>query len=195
MLRRYRLALALWLCSVGMVFVAFISAYVVRRGIPTYETGAEAYSTHWEVLHAPLPLLVVNSLLLVASALSMEIARRRAKFPAPERGESTLPSASIWIGGSLLLGLGFIAGQVSVWRLLRANGESMATGARAAFFYLLTGAHALNVVFGLLAIMWIATRGMRWNTMQRYIAIDLTAWYVHAMTVLWILLVCFLFFA
>ena len=195
MLRRYRLALALWLCAVGMVFVAFTSAYVVRRGVPTYETETGAYSTHWEALHAPIPLLLVNSLLLFGAALGMEIARRRASTAAYATNDKLTPSNSIWMGASLLLIFGFLSGQQRVWSFLHANGESMAAGARPAFFFLLTGAHALNVGFGLLVLIWIALRSTRWNAVKRYIAIDLTAWYLHAMTILWIYLLCFLLLA
>ena len=79
MLRRYRLALALWLSAVAMVLVAFSSAYIVREGIPTYETGTGAYSTHWESLNAPISLLLLNCLLLAGASLGMEVARRRER--------------------------------------------------------------------------------------------------------------------
>ena len=195
MLRRYRLALALWLCSIGMVFVAFSSAYVVRRGVPTYETETGAYSTHWDTLHAPVSLLLINSLLLAAAAVAMEVARRRSQAAAQESGQDRARSSSIWTAASSLLVLGFLGGQALLWSGLERSGESMASGARAAFFYLLTGAHAFNVALGLIVLIWMAIRAKHWSMNKRYFATDLTAWYLHAMAVLWIYLVCFLLFA
>ncbi|HWC16632.1 MAG TPA: cytochrome c oxidase subunit 3 [Terriglobales bacterium] len=194
MLRRYRLALALWLCSIGMVFVAFSSAYVVRRGVPTYETETGAYSTHWDTLHIPVPLLLINSLLLAGAAVAMEVARRRSQAAAHESQDRT-GSSWIWTGASSLLVLGFLVGQALVWNALSRNGESMASGARAAFFYLLTGAHALNVALGLIAVIYTVIRGRHWSMNKRYVATDLSAWYMHAMTLLWIYLLGFLLFA
>src|SRR3954470_740752 len=75
-LRRYRLALALWIASIVMLFVGFSSAYVVRRGIPTYETVTGAYSATWEPLPLPIGLLIINTLLLIAASGSIELARR-----------------------------------------------------------------------------------------------------------------------
>ena len=193
MLRRYRLALALWLCSVTMVFVAFTSAYIVRRGVPTYDTDTGVYSTHWETLHAPGLLLLINSVLLVGAALAIEIARRRSG--ASEGDQNLRRSTFASSLASLILVLGFLAGQAMAWNVLRRNGETMASGARPAFFYLLTAAHGLNVALGLFALVWIALRGMGWSPAKRHVATDLTAWYVHAMAVLWIYLLCFLWFA
>lgn len=194
MLRRYRLALALWLCSVAMVLVAFASAYIVRKGIPTYETGTGAYSTDWQPLHLPISWLLFNGLLLAGAALQMEAARRREQRPTAGGG-GELALGSFWLIGSLVFGSGFIAVQLTVWHAMRMQGETMASGARPAFFYLLTGAHAVNVALGLLALAWIVLAQGRSKPINRKIAVDLAAWYFHAMTLLWVALLCFLLFA
>ena len=82
-----------------------------------------------------------------------------------------------------------------VWNVLRRSGEAMASGAGLAFFYLLTAAHALNVALGLSALVWIALRGIAWSTAKRHLATDLIAWYLHGIAVLWIYLLCFMWFA
>jgi cytochrome c oxidase subunit III len=90
--------------------------------------------------------------------------------------------------------LGFLAGQAMVWNVLRRSGEAMESGARLAFFYLLTAAHALNVALGLGALLWLAVRGARWSTAKRRLATDLMAWYLDAMAILWIGLLCIVWF-
>lgn len=192
MLRRYRLALGLWVCGVVMLFVAFISASIVRRGIPAYEAGAGAYSTQWESLPLPIPLLVLDTCILILSCLSLELARRRsavASSQAPVR-----QSTSAWIYSAIALGVAFLAGQAMIWRLLQAHGLAMNTSARVAFFYLLTEAHAIQIVIGVLPLIWIGARQTKWTAVGRYISVDLATWYFAAMTVLWVLLFCFLVF-
>src|SRR5437868_13701855 len=77
LLRRYRLGLALFVAAIGMLFVGFSSAYVVRRGIPTYDPGTGAYSAVWEPLRLPVALLLLNSCFLVGASGAIEILRRR----------------------------------------------------------------------------------------------------------------------
>src|SRR5690348_5883928 len=151
MLRRYRLALALWLCGVVMVFVALISASIVRRGIPAYESGSGTYSTQWESLPLAIPLLVLNSCTLIVGCLSLELARRRS---AAASSQQPVPQTlSWWIYSAIALGSAFLAGQAMVWRLLQVHGVILSTNARAAFFYLLSGTHAVQIAIGLLVLI------------------------------------------
>ena len=187
LLRRYRLGLALSVSAILMLFIGFSSAYVVRRGIPTYDPGTGAYSAAWEPLVLPIGLLAINSLILVGASVTMEMARRTVRIVGRK-------PASIWINVSLLLSVGFIAGQGIAWGLMRSRGGFLSSGASTAFFYVITGTHALHALVGVLALGWIAIRHTTWVAWRRYLAVDLTAWYLHSMTVLWIYLFCFLLF-
>ena len=176
-----------------MLFVAFISASIVRRGIPAYEAGAGAYSTQWESLPLPIPLLVLDTCFLILGCLSLELARRR---PAVASSQPRVrQSTSRWIYSATALGVAFLAGQAMVWRLLQAHGLVMSTSAPVAFFYLLTGAHAIQIVVGVLVLIWIVARQTKWTAEGRYLAVDLATWYFTAMAALWIVLFCFLVFA
>ena len=193
-LRRYRLGLALSIASVVMLFVGFSSAYIVRRGISTYEAATGAYSSSWEPLKLPVALLLVNTLLLVGASIAMEIARRKSQVSAFSR-EREKHGGSGWISFSLLLSLGFVMGQGIAWRRLRLTGLFMSSGPQTAFFYVLTGTHALHAVLGIALLAWIAVRQRHWLPIRQYVAVDLTAWYLHSMTVLWIYLFCFVMWA
>ena len=195
-LRRYRLALALWMASIVMLFVAFSSAYIVRRGIPTYETATGTYSAMWEPLRLPIGLLIVNTVILFAASAAIEMARRSSRAAYGRSAEKLgVSSTWMWIDLALLLGLGFLAGQGFAWSILRSDGHLMTTGARSAFFYLLTGTHALHSILGILAIAWIAIRCRQWPAHKQYVAVDLTAWYLHSMSVLWLYVFGFLIVA
>jgi cytochrome c oxidase subunit 3 len=193
LLRRYRLGLALFITGVVMLFVGFSSAYLVRRGIPTYDAASGGYSAVWEPLRLPLGLLLINTALLVSASVSSEIARRRCAFAYT--GSGVRKAAFPWIYAAFCLGALFVAGQGLAWRVMGREGELPRTGARTAFFYVLTGAHALHAVIGLVVLAWILVRFTHWTDVRRHIAIDLTGWYLHSMTVLWIYLLCFLLFA
>ena len=195
-LRRYRLGLALFLASLGMLFVGLGSAYVVRRGIPTYDAAIGAYSLSWEPLQLPIKLLLTNTLLLIGATFAAEFARKQARRPShADATGKDLNRISGWISLSAALAVGFIAGQVLAWQRLHAGGHSLSFGARTAFFYVITGAHAFHGILGILLLAWVAFRAQCWSAVLRCIATDLAVWYLHSVAVLWICLFCFLVFA
>src|SRR5512140_822107 len=77
-LRRYRLGLAVGLAAVVMLFVSFTSAYIVRQGLGNYDGATNTYVSDWRPITLPMTLLIINSLLLLASSVTLEKARRAA---------------------------------------------------------------------------------------------------------------------
>jgi len=193
LLRRYRLGLALFVVAIGMLFVGFSSAYVVRRGIPTYDAATGAYSAVWEPLRLPVTQLLLNTCLLICASGVLEFVRRRTRSAA--QSGTTDRSTRLWLGASLLLGTGFLLGQAIAWHELASTEQILSTGARTAFFYVLTSTHALHALIGVLAIAAITVFGAQIPSVRRYLAVDLAAWYLHSMAVFWIYLLCFLMFA
>ena len=193
LLRRYRLGLALFVAAVTMLFVGFSSAYVVRRGIPTYDARTGAYSTAWEPLQLPLALLFLNTCLLIGASGALEVVRHRAR-PRLLRSEDFDRSSGLWLSAALLSGTGFLVGQGIAWRLLSSSAQLLTTGARTAFFYVLTGTHAVHAAVGILAMMAIVAFRGRLSSLRTYLGLDLTVWYVHSMTLLWVYLLSILLF-
>ena len=68
---------------------------------------------------------------------------------------------SIIVLVALLLGAGFLAGQVAAWRQLAAAGVYLPTSPHSAFFFMMTGAHAVHVVAALVVLTWGAVATMR----------------------------------
>ncbi|MGH9533206.1 MAG: cytochrome c oxidase subunit 3, partial [Terriglobales bacterium] len=137
-LRRYRIGLVVGLVPIIMLFVAFTSAYIVRQGL-----GGD-----WRSTSLP-PMLWINTLILLTSSVTAEFARRRLFLPE-ERQEGSPP----WLGITLVLGLGFLAGQLVVWRQLAAQGIFISTNPSSSFFYLLTGSHGAHLAGGVLAWLY-----------------------------------------
>src|SRR5580692_4811325 len=113
-LRRARLGLICAIVTVSMVFVSLTSAYVVRRGLPTFDDSTRTYLRDWGAVQLPWLLLFINTAILLISSLTMEGARRdiaRRTALAPVR---SIPGVSLgdersfpWLGVTIVLGLGF----------------------------------------------------------------------------------------
>jgi len=79
----------------------------------------------WQHITLP-PILYANTLVLLASSVTLEIARRR--IAAYARGFDSLAAASLpWLVITLTLGLLFVAGQCIAWMQLKAAGLYLAT--------------------------------------------------------------------
>ena len=130
--------LGLWafLATVTMLFAGFTSAYLVRRA-----------GSDWQVISFP-GLLWLNTLLLAASSGTLELARASLK-----RGRKGLLRR--WLSTTILLGIGFLLGQLIVWRELVAQGVYLPTNPHSSFFYMLTAVHAVHLVGGLSALAYL----------------------------------------
>lgn len=193
-LRRYRLGLALYIMSVAMLFVGFSSAYVVRRGVPSYEPAISAYSTSWDPVKLPVSLLLVNTLWLCLASVAIEIARRQFSMQESDRNASQRNSFG-WMLLSLAFALTFLVGQVAAWQMLKARRHLLSSGAPAAFFYVFTGVHAFHVVLGIIFLATLVLCFRIWSRTTRLIAVDLTAGYLHAMALFWLYTFGFLLLA
>jgi cytochrome c oxidase subunit 3 len=167
-----RLGLWLLLATITMLFAAFTSAYIVRRA-----------ASDWAPIRVP-PLLWLNTVILVSSSLTMELARRSRRLQAFRR----------WLGMTFLLGLAFLGGQVLAWRELAAQGVYLSSNPHSSFFYVLTGAHAVHVLGGIGALVYLAGRLWRENDpTPTATAPRLTATYWHFVDGLWAYLFVVLF--
>ena len=157
-LRRARLGLIVALTAIVMIFVSYTSAYVVRKGLPTLDPRTDTLVHDWLPLQLP-NFLLVNTLVLLISTLTMELARRqsvRAVVAAEKKSHvatRTETDRMPWLALTAILGLSFLAGQWLVWRELAASGFYVATSPSSSFFYLLTGMHGIHLLGGIVALL------------------------------------------
>jgi len=194
-LRRARLGMVVALTAIVMVFVSFTSAYVVRQGLPTLDPRTNTLVRDW--FPVPLPrLLLINTFVLLISSVTMELARRQAAGEVAETGVSVGHEGQIsWLALTVMLGLSFLIGQLTVWRELAASGFYLATSPSSSFVYLLTGMHGLHLLGGVLALLTAGAASLLGRPVaSRLILLDATGWYWHFMAFLWIYIFCLLEF-
>lgn len=190
-LRRARLGLLVGMVGIAMVFISFTSAYVVRQGLPTLDPGTNTLVRDWFSVRLP-GLLFLNTIVLLISSGSMELARLQALQEVRNEVESGIP----WLALTVLLGLGFLAGQWTVWQKLAASGIYLSTNPSSSFVYLLTGTHALHLFGGVLALLFACGAALlRRQPESRAVVVDIAAWYWHFMAILWVYIFCLLKFA
>jgi cytochrome c oxidase subunit III len=166
------------IAAIAMSFAAFTSALVVRQGA----------STDWHHLTLP-PILYWNTLVLLASGVTLEIARRRvAVFMGGQRTFDLNPAR--WLYVTAFLGMVFVVGQYVAWLQLRSEGLYLATNPNSSFFYLLTAIHALHVLGGLVGLTYVLRKLHR--VVLRRSTLDSFAYYWHFMGILWVYLLVLL---
>ncbi len=166
------------IASITMTFAAFTSALIVRQG------GA----ADWRHLVLP-PILYFNTLMLIASSIALEVARRQIGAYMTGPKDQTSPPV-LWLYVTLSLGLLFVAGQYVAWLQLRAQGLFLATNPNSSFFYVLTGIHALHVSGGLAGLTRVIRKLNK--SVLRKSTLDATSHYWHFMGALWVYLLLLL---
>jgi cytochrome c oxidase subunit 3 len=202
-LRRARLGLVLGLTAVIMLFVGFTSALLVRKGLPTFDQQTNTYSRDWVPIPLPWTLLLINTAVLLGSSLTIEFARRDMARQVALAPVKSIPGVSLgqernfpWLGITLVLGLGFLAGQFLVYRVLQEHRVFVNKSPSSSFAYLLLATHAVHLAGGVIAMTWAAVTSFLQRPLEsRRIVIDITAWYWHFMALLWVYIVALLLIA
>ena len=167
--RTYRLGICFALTGIVMLFAAFTSALVVRKGM----------SFDWVSISVPR-VLWLNTLALMASSATLELARHSLRAGSAKEFIR-------WLSATVVLGFAFLGGQLVAWRELASRGIYLATSPGSSFFYVLTAAHGLHLLGGVVALAYVASRARRIAIGQvRRTPVDVTAIYWHFMDALWI---------
>ena len=200
-LRRCRLGVTLSMVSVTVLFIALTSAYLVRQHSSAINDDGTPVVPR---LHLTLPpLLMINTVILLLSSITMELARRSLRRQALFAPLAEIPgiraekNASFpWLAMTLLLAAGFLAGQFLAWKTMQHEGFYLAGNPSSMFFYLLTGAHAFHLTVGILVLLYAAVAHFIARTLEtRCLIVDVTSWYWHFMAVLWVYIYGLLSFA
>ena len=172
--KRYYTGITLGIVSVLMFFMALASAYLVRRGSPD-----------WVPVRVPM-LMWFNTMVLLLSSGTLELARKRLGLL------DTRAFRRLW-GVTTALGVVFLVGQVVAWRQLVGEGIYLASNPASSFFYIFTGAHALHLIGGVGALLYVAWRNFEKAQVTRVVAAEVASYYWHFMDALWLFLLALLY--
>jgi cytochrome c oxidase subunit 3 len=167
----------MWMGIAGivMIFAAFTSALVVRRGL----------STDWVPTALP-HILFLNTAVLMSSSLTLELSRRslRARLGS---------EFARWLYLTVALGLAFVGGQLEAWKELASRGVYLSSNPSSSFFYLLTAAHGIHLLGGIIALLVLGFRTKKLAAIPKNrVAVEVTSIYWHFMDALWIYLLILL---
>ena len=172
-----KFALWLFIVSVMMLFGAWTSAYIVKRGEPGW-SSFELPGQFW-----------INTIIIALSSITMVWAHRSAK-------RDQLEQAKLALGITTLLGVGFLVGQWLAWgKMVEMNYYFAGSGSNSSssFIYVLTGFHGLHIISGVVVLLIALVATFRYKVHSRnMLRMDLCSTYWHFLGGLWLYLFVFL---
>ncbi len=177
----------LWIAIVSMVmlFAAFTSAYVVKKGD----------GSGWEQIVLP-QIFAVSTAVIILSSLFMHAAYIAYKN-----------NRIYWYRGliivTFILGAAFLSLQIQGWKELTDSGVLLGGNVAGSFIYVISGAHFLHVIGGVVALLVFSIIAffrikspvdtlMQNINPDKQIGIGLMTTYWHFVDILWVYL--FIFF-
>jgi len=166
------LAVLMFIGAEAMFFAGLMGAYIVFR------VGAAVWPPPFQP-RLPVGVTGVNTVFLLASAVTIRVALRNARS-----GDGT--RLVRWLGLTALLGAIFLAVQGYEWIELIQFGLTVSSSVYGGLFYTLIGFHALHV-FGalvwLMVVFALARRGHYAN--NRYLGVQTCAMFWTFVVALW----------
>jgi heme/copper-type cytochrome/quinol oxidase subunit 3 len=167
-----RVAVVAFIASEAAFFVLLIVAYVfytaISRGGPSPEKSLDPVLTG------------LFTILLLASSLTFWRAER-----AHAAGHNL--RSLVWLGLTIALGIGFLAGQASEYARLLHSGVVFETNLFTTTFFTLTGFHGMHVMAGLLALAILFALSIRGALSGRMgEGLRAVGYYWHFVDVVWI---------
>jgi cytochrome c oxidase subunit 3 len=163
-----------WLASELMFFAGLFAMYFTSRARALGEWPPPP--TELDV-----PYATVFTLILVASSVTCQYGVFAAEI-------GNVYGLRRWFTITFAMGLAFVLGQANEYRNLIVNHETtIASSSYGSVFYLTTGFHALHVIGGLLAFVFVLIR----STMGRFTPAQATSaivvsYYWHFVDVVWV---------
>ena len=165
-----KIGLGVFLAVVGSLFALFVSAYSMRMNM-----------VDWRALPVP-SLLWFNTGVLILSSVALQWA-----YMAARRNDIDGVIVGLCAGGASAVT--FLVGQLLAWQQLSVAGYFVASNPANSFFYLITAAHGLHLVGGLVALGRTTAKVWRGAEMiQLRLSVELCAIYWHFLLLVWLVL-------
>ena len=170
--------LLMWLClgSIIMLFTALLSAYIYKQS-----------SGNWEYVELPFSF-VYNTVIIILSSVCFQLSLVNYKKGANVKGRN-------FIVFTLFLGLFFLLGQYISWKEMMANNIYLIDprSVSGSFVYILTGLHALNIIGGVIPLIWLNYKALKKAiNSASTLGLEITLTYWHFLGALWLYIYLFL---
>jgi cytochrome c oxidase subunit 3 len=159
--------------SIIMMFAGLTSAYIVKSGQP-----------EWTDVIMP-KIFYYSTGVMLLSSLTIQMALKAFK-------ERSMHQYRRLISVTVLLGIGFIAMQITGFLQLTNSGIRLEGSGAQAFLYIIFGLHALHVLGGAIALLTMLIRAFS-GRIRNYnpIPVEVAATYWHFVDLLWLYLFFF----
>jgi len=172
---RPTLGFRIFLVIVGFLFTLMVGAFADRLVLGDWLAMPEPW-TLW-----------LNTAFLLASSVALSRASKRL-----DSGAGDLKALVIF---GVVVGIAFVIGQLAAWMQLLSQGYLASANPAYAFFYMLTGAHAVHVLGGLGVLVNLAFKlGGGAEPGRLGTALRLCAAYWHFLLIVWFVLFALLLF-
>jgi cytochrome c oxidase subunit 3 len=171
-----KFALWLFIATVIMLFAAWTSAYIVKRG----DIG-------WAEIILPNQFYI-NTVIIALSSVTMFWASQAAKRDSYEM-------LKLAMSITVVLGFAFLVGQIMAYSEMVNELKQHLTGGNVShsFIYVLSGAHAVHVIGGVVCLVVVLVSAFRLKiNSKNMVSIEMCATYWHFLGVLWLYLFVFL---
>jgi cytochrome c oxidase subunit III len=170
-----KFAMWLFMVSIVMFFGAFTSAYIVKRG----DRG-------WSEIVLP-DQFVSSTVIIVISSLTMVLAYRYVK-------RDELEKARVALIGTTVLAFAFLVAQYIAWaELINLNERFKGGIVSHAFIWVLTVAHAVHIVSGIIFLLITLVAAYRSRIHAKNMTLmEMCSTYWHFLGGLWLYLFIFL---
>jgi cytochrome c oxidase subunit 3 len=169
-----KFAMWLFIGSVGMLFAALTSAYIVRQ--------AEG---NW--LYFDLPqVFTTSTIVIVLSSITMQWAFWSAR-------KDDLSMVKIMVTITTVLGLSFLVLQFEGWKALVSNQVYLVGNPSGSFLYIISGLHGLHLISAVIYLLIVLVSTYRFRVHSKNLAqIEMCTTYWHFLGGLWLYLFVFL---
>jgi cytochrome c oxidase subunit I+III len=169
-----KLGVWIFITSEILIFGSFITAYLYVRLTSTTWPAAQTHD---------LTIGTVNTLLLLTSSLTIILALNSIRT-------GNVKGLKTGLAATFAFGAAFLALKLGVeWPQLYLNGFTVNSGLPASSYYVLTGAHAVHLAVGMVAIGYLLTRTVKGGfTSKKYSAVENIGLYWHFVDVVWMFL-------
>ena len=171
---------AVWFCVLGdlIIFGAYFAIYMLAR-------AREAAAFTESSSHLNLNIGFFNTLVLLASSWFVA----RSVLAARQRDER---SATRFVIGGAACGMVFISIKLYEWWVETGQGYTFTTDTFFSFYYVLTGAHLIHVVIGLI-VLSVVVLHLRSGAQTRVSVAEQGAVFWHMVDLLWVMIFALLY--